>query len=95
MSITQEQVKNIAKKLAKLKSKNEEKLMQNMNSILNYIDLLEEVDTTGVIPTVSVIQTNNSLRKDLQSQKISPTQLLHTSRQKIIANQIALSDIMK
>jgi Asp-tRNA(Asn)/Glu-tRNA(Gln) amidotransferase C subunit len=46
MSITQEQVKNIAKKLAKLKSKNEEKLVANMNSILDYIDLLGEVDTT-------------------------------------------------
>ena len=61
MSITQEQVKNIAKKLAKVKSKNEEKLVENMNSILNYIDLLNEVDTSGVAPTVSVIQENNSL----------------------------------
>ncbi len=95
MSITQEQVKNIAKKLAKVKSKNEEKLVENMNSILNYIDLLNEVDTSGVAPTVSVIQENNSLRPDIEKREIKPTDLLKTSKQKVIANQIALNDIMK
>lgn len=70
MSITQEQVRNIAKKLAKVKSKNEEKLVQNMNSILDYIDLLNEVDTTGVIPTVSVISENNPLRADVEKREI-------------------------
>jgi aspartyl-tRNA(Asn)/glutamyl-tRNA(Gln) amidotransferase subunit C len=95
MSITQEQVKNIAKKLAKLKSKNEEKLVANMNSILDYIDLLGEVDTTGVIPTVSVITDNNALRADIEKREITPAALLKTSKQKVIANQIALSDIMK
>jgi aspartyl-tRNA(Asn)/glutamyl-tRNA(Gln) amidotransferase subunit C len=95
MSITQEQVKNIAKKLAKLKSKNEEKLVANMNSILDYIDLLGEVDTTGVIPTVSVITDNNPLRADIEKREITPAALLKTSKQKVIANQIALSDIMK
>ena len=95
MSITQEQVKNIAKKLAKVKSKNEEKLVANMNSILDYIDLLNEVDTTGVIPTVSVIQDKNPLRKDVEKREISGSELLKTSKQKVIANQIALNDIMK
>jgi aspartyl-tRNA(Asn)/glutamyl-tRNA(Gln) amidotransferase subunit C len=95
MSITQEQVKNIAKKLAKLKSKNEEKLVANMNSILDYIDLLGEVDTTWVIPTVSVITDNNALRPDVEKREITPAALLKTSKQKVIANQIALSDIMK
>jgi len=46
MSITQEQVKKISKNLAKLHPKNEEKLVLNMNSILEYIDLLNEVDTS-------------------------------------------------
>ncbi|MDZ7895376.1 MAG: Asp-tRNA(Asn)/Glu-tRNA(Gln) amidotransferase subunit GatC [Sphingobium sp.] len=74
MSITQEQVKNIAKKLAKLKLlKNEEKtVVANMNSILDYIDLLGEVDTTGVIPTVSVITDNNPRRTDKEKREIAP-----------------------
>ncbi len=95
MSITQEQVKNIAKKLGKLQSKNEEKLVANMNSILDYIDLLGEVDTAWIIPTVSVITDNNPLRVDTEKREILPSELLKTSKQKVIANQIALSDIMK
>lgn len=96
MSITQEQIKNISKKLAKLNSKNEEKLAQDINSILKYIDLLNEVDTTGVIPTVSVIQkTKNNFKKDYEKRDINPQDLLNCSPQKIVSNQIALSDIMK
>ena len=46
MSITQEQIKKISKNLAKLYPKNEERLATSMNSILSYIELLSEVDTT-------------------------------------------------
>jgi len=95
MSITQEQVKKISKNLAKLHPKNEEKLVLNMNSILEYIDLLNEVDTSWVSPTVSVInKQKNSLKKDVEKREISPSELLKCSMQKIIANQIAVSDIM-
>jgi aspartyl/glutamyl-tRNA(Asn/Gln) amidotransferase C subunit len=45
MSLTQEQIKNIAN-LSKLRLKNEEKIMGNINDILNYVDQLSEVDTT-------------------------------------------------
>ncbi len=95
MTITQEQVRKISKNLAKLHPKNEEKLSQNMTSILDYIDLLNEVDTTWIAPTVSVIsKTKNDLRKDIEKREIVPIDLLKCSPQKIIANQIAVSDIM-
>lgn len=96
MSITQEQIKKISRNLAKLYPKNEEKLANSTNSILNYIDLLNEVDTKNVEPTISVIsKKKNSLKNDIEYRNIEPISLLKCSSQKIIANQIAVSDIMK
>lgn len=96
MSITQEEVKRISKNLAKLSPKNEEKLAENMNSILEYIELLNEVDTTGVKPTVSVITKwwEKGLKSDKEERNIIPSDLLKCSPQKVIANQITISDIM-
>jgi len=60
------------------------------------MDLLGEVDTTGVEPTVSVIETDGKLRKDEEGEKIStPAELLACSKQKVIANQIVLPNIMQ
>lgn len=95
MSITQEQIKKISKNLAKLYPKNEERLANSINSILSYIDLLNEVDTTGVKPTVSVVWKKTGLKKDIEKRNIEPVSLLKCSPQKVIANQIAVSDIMK
>jgi aspartyl/glutamyl-tRNA(Asn/Gln) amidotransferase C subunit len=96
MSITQDEIKKISKNLAKLAPKNEEKLVESINSILNYIDLLNEIDTSDVVPTVSVIsKKHNSFKKDEEKRCIEPISLLKCSPQKIIANQIAISDIMK
>lgn len=96
MSITQEQIKKISKNLAKLAPKNEERLWNSINSILTYIDLLNEVDTNNVVPTVSVVSKKHSdLKKDIEKRDIKPISLLKCSPQKIIANQIAISDIMK
>ena len=97
MSITQEEVKRISKNLAKLYPKNEEKLAGSMNSILEYIELLNEVDTTWVTPTVSVISKEgwHGLKPDSEQRNMIPSDLLKCSPQKVIANQIAVSDIMK
>ncbi|MDP5039071.1 MAG: Asp-tRNA(Asn)/Glu-tRNA(Gln) amidotransferase subunit GatC [Candidatus Gracilibacteria bacterium] len=95
MSITQEEIKKISINLAKIKPKNEEKLEKDINSILEYVDLLNEVDTNGINPTVSVIGKNdNILRKDEINKKNSREELLNCSKQKIIANQIAVDNIM-
>lgn len=95
MSISQEELQKIAKKLSKIPAENP-KLLGNITDIIQYMDLLSEVDTTGVIPTVSVVQNAAVLREDiLWTDKISGEELLKCSSQKIIANQIVLPNIMK
>lgn len=96
MSLTQEQIEKLLSSLSKLWRNNSEKLTSSVNSIIKYMDILNEVDTTNVQPTVSVVQKQNILRKDEETDKEStPTELLDCSDQKVIANQIALPNIMK
>jgi len=95
MSITQEEIEKIAKNLTKVHLKNPEDIAQSINSILQYIDILNEVDTTNVEPTVSVIEKKYSLyetKKALHS--ASSEELLACSPQEIVANQIAVNNIM-
>lgn len=96
MTITQDEIKKIAKNLAKLHPKHEEKLVSSINSILEYFEELNEIDTKNVEPTVSVIKkVDNKLKSDVIKREIEPMDLLKCSKQKIIANQIAVVDIMK
>ncbi len=94
MSLTQEQIEKLSKNLSKIKLDNE-KLGQDINGILKYINLLNEVNTTWVKPTISVIDSENILREDIEIRSIDPKDLLACSNQKVIANQIAVSNIMK
>ncbi|NVP17584.1 Asp-tRNA(Asn)/Glu-tRNA(Gln) amidotransferase subunit GatC [Candidatus Gracilibacteria bacterium] len=94
MSLTQEQIEKLSKNLSKIRIDNE-KLAQDVNGILHYVDLLNEVDTTGVKPTTSVVESENILREDLEKRELEPKDLLACSKQKVIANQIAISNIMK
>jgi Asp-tRNA(Asn)/Glu-tRNA(Gln) amidotransferase C subunit len=61
------------------------------------MDLLNEVDTSWVKPTTSVVENekNNILREDVEKRTIVPTELLKCSWQKIIWEQIAVANIMK
>ncbi|QFR39446.1 aspartyl/glutamyl-tRNA amidotransferase subunit C [Candidatus Gracilibacteria bacterium 28_42_T64] len=95
MSLTQEQIEKLLKNLSKITTDNK-KLGDDANEILQYIELLNEVDTTGVKSTVSVIQKENTLRADIQKPSVSTTaELLACSNQKVINNQIAIGAIMK
>lgn len=95
MSLTQEQIEKLSKFLSKI-NVNSWKIATDINGILEYINLLNEVDTTWIIPTVSVIESENILREDIESpKKISRAELLACSKQKIIADQIAITNIMK
>lgn len=95
MSITQDQIKKIAKNLCKLPWE-DLKLVSDVNEILSYVDMLNEVDTTWVEPTINVVSKKNILRKDETVEKeASPDKLLKCSSQKVIANQIAIWNIMK
>lgn len=96
MSLTQEQIEKLSQKLTKLKTQ-DPKLGEDVSNILDYIDLLNEVDTSGVHPTVSVVNQNSVLRKDeVSKEKISTKkELLGCTKQKVIADQIAVQNIMK
>lgn len=95
MSITQDILKNITHNLSKLKVADEERLFSNVNDILTYMDTLNQVDTTWVIPTVSVINSKSKLRVDTEKEKeVKIKELLACSPQKVINNQIAISNIM-
>jgi len=94
MDLTQEQIKKLANNLSKL-NLDDEKLSWDINEIITYIDLLSEVDTTWVKSTVSVIDKDNEFREDKQVEKeISREELLSCSNQKVIQDQIAISNIM-
>ncbi len=94
MSLTQEQIKKLAQNLSKLDLENE-KIPEDLNKILDYIDLLNKVDTTWVKPTVNVVKTENNLREDEIKKSIDTKELLSCSKQKVISDQIAISNIMK
>ena len=100
MNLTQEQIKKISEKLSKIYLDNEKtkELEKDLNNILQYFELLSEVDTTWVNPTYSVIiKENNISRKDEIEEEKTPTprELLECSNQNIIANQIAINNIMR
>lgn len=95
MSLTQDQIKKLLKNLSKLSVDNEEVLTNKVNSIVWYMDLLNEVDTTWVEPTISVSKKENILREDIEKKEFSRKEMLDCSNQKVIWDQIAISSIMK
>jgi aspartyl-tRNA(Asn)/glutamyl-tRNA(Gln) amidotransferase subunit C len=95
MSLTQDQIKKIISNLSKVSLKNEEKALKNMNNILKYMDLLQEVDTKNIKATISVINKKNILREDIIIKNDNQKELLNCSQQNIINNSIAIPNIMK
>ena len=94
MSLTQEQIEKLSKNLSKI-NVDDPKLIGNINDILSYFDLLWEVDTTWVASTNSVVKKESILREDREVEKtMRGKDLLGCSSQKIIQNQIAISNIM-
>jgi len=93
MSITQEQMENIIKNLSKLPNI-DAKLEWDVKKIIEYMDILNEVDTTWVKPTVSVSDFNKILRKDIEKRFTNPQEVLKCSPQWIVGNCIAVSNIM-
>ena len=65
MSFNEKTIKNIAK-LARLRfpAEQEEKFMNDINGILQWVEDLKEVDITNVEPLVSVTPRTNAVRKD-------------------------------
>lgn len=85
------QVRHIAK-LARLTISDEdiEKYAKELSSILQYIDMLSEVDTKNIEPTAQVTGQTNQLRKDeiYESPLATPDALLATSPLPVTEHQI-------
>ena len=65
MALSKEEVLHVAK-LARLEFSPEEieKYQQELNDILNYIDMLNEVDAAEIKPLAQVNNDTNNLRED-------------------------------
>ena len=72
MALTREEVLKIAK-LARLKFQPEEieKFQVELNDILGYIDMLNEVDTEEVVALIQVNSHVNNLREDEVRESLS------------------------
>ncbi|NTV91747.1 MAG: Asp-tRNA(Asn)/Glu-tRNA(Gln) amidotransferase subunit GatC [Chlorobiaceae bacterium] len=77
MSVTRKDVAYIAE-LARLKfgDAEMETMTVELNSILHYIEKLNEVDTEGVEPLSSIHDESNALREDIEKPSISTAQAL-------------------
>lgn len=77
MSLTREQVEHIAR-LARLQLSEEEKIRyrEQLSQILDYAARLQELDTSGIPPTSSVLPPRSVLRQDVSRPGMSLEQLL-------------------
>lgn len=67
MKITLEEVERVAKlSRLELSSAEKEEYTKDLNSILDYMEMLNRVDTANVEPTAHVLPLKNVLREDKQ-----------------------------
>ncbi|WP_300358152.1 Asp-tRNA(Asn)/Glu-tRNA(Gln) amidotransferase subunit GatC [Fusobacterium sp.] len=72
MALSKEEVLHVAK-LARLEFSPEEieKYQQELNDILNYIDMLNEVDAEDIKPLAQVNDDTNNLREDVVKESLT------------------------
>lgn len=83
MAITKDTVKYVAH-LARidLKAPELEKLAQELESILGFIDKLKEVNVDKIAPTSHILPINNVLREDIPAGSLSGKEALNNAPQK-------------
>lgn len=72
-----------------------EKYAGQMNSILDYMKILEEVNTEGVEMTLQVTNLKSVTRPDFVEATVNPEALLATSTLPKISGQIAVKAVIK
>lgn len=84
MALTKEEVLKVAK-LARLEFNNDEieKYQTELNEILNYIDMLNELDTENIKPLSQVNNDTNNLREDEVKPSLSVKEALKNAPEKI------------
>lgn len=83
MKITTEEAQKIAL-LSRLSFADEdlEKMRDSMNSILTYMEELNQYDTTDVAPTVHAVEQYNVMREDVQHQSFTNEEALMNAPEK-------------
>lgn len=83
MQITDEIIDQIAD-LSKLKFEGEEKeaIKGDLTRIVEFMDILSEVDTEGVEPLIYMVDEENDFRKDVISNEVSKEQALKNAPSK-------------
>lgn len=77
MSIDKKEVRHIAK-LSRLAMSEQEidTYSVQLSNIIQYVEKLNELDTTGVEPTSHIIEMKNVLREDINRECLSPDEIL-------------------
>ena len=77
MKITRQEVEHVAR-LARLglSDEEQERMRDQLDTILTYIDKLDQLDTSGVEPTSHVIPVTNVFREDATWSSLSQEQAL-------------------
>lgn len=80
MKITLEEIQHIAR-LARLEIKEEllNETAAKIGKILDYIRMLEEIDTDGVPPTSQVIFSSNAFREDVEAGHLDLEKVMATA----------------
>lgn len=89
-NLTRDQVLHIAK-LARLNltEKEIDKMTSELSSILQYVDILNDVNTENIEPTAQVTGLENALREDeVKPSEAAPDALLACSPLPIVDHQI-------
>lgn len=94
--ITEDIVKHMAS-LARLKLTSVEvkKFSSQLDSVFDYMKILNEVDTDKVLPTSQVTGLKNVTRSDSVSAEIDPEKLLKCSEMSLERNQIRVKPIFE
>jgi aspartyl-tRNA(Asn)/glutamyl-tRNA(Gln) amidotransferase subunit C len=77
MSLSREDVRHVAR-LARLDFSDEEeaRMAEEMSQILDYVEKLDELDTSGVPPMSHVLDVTNVYREDEVEERIDQAQAL-------------------
>lgn len=83
MSLSKKEVKHIAQ-LARLElsAEEEEKYREQLSAILEHIAQLQELDTSGIPPTASVLAQGSRLREDTPIRGLQIEEVLQNAPEK-------------
>ena len=85
MKVTKETVRQVAElSRLNLTAEEEEQFVQDMNTIVSYVNKLNDLSTEGIKPMECVRQINNVFREDEVKESLS--------REKILANAYSTED---